>query len=604
LRYAKFLVWLFCAWGPLGPLLAQVAVDPQQQLENQQLLDIQRRQAQRQQEDTTAPTVHTAPATLQTKRPPVDGEYPCTRPQHIRLIGPSSADFDWVRGEFEPFIGKCLGSGSLQALIANLNDALQANGFITSRVQLDDMPFQSDALHIRLMAGRIGRLRITMPLDLHDKNSPPKEIGRDDQEPMAWLYRTLNMAMPTHEGKILNVRDLDHGAENIQRLGHQLSQFIVPQSEATAEQDAVHDIVMIWLISQPVWQANVQLDNASGVAFGRTNMNGRLSLQNLMGMADQWDISASGNVEAPNAYRKQQSSYLRFSVPLGYHRFNWVESKGQSALGVQGTTVTFTHHRQSTGTQLEWWWTIFRDGHYKVATQLAWERQSGISQINDVELTSLRRHARSRTVGLSVDWTGPGHQWHQEVVLTDTRRRPKADDEFNFEGESSTALSRRWTGQWTSAIQVGAYPGSYSFEWDLLSTRNPTPLSPQISLGGQYSVRGFTSDLSMSASDGALIRQEWQLYQLPKWLLPCEACGPSFVVMPYVALDVGKVWGSTVANHVPAGQRWTAGAALGLRASWATCSLDIAIATPLHGLHIEGQARPKFVPYLTLNIQI
>jgi filamentous hemagglutinin len=65
------------------------------------------------------------------RRPPVANEFPCRVVHRVQLLGSQATRFSWVLSEFAPFAGLCLGAGSLQALLLNLNDALLAQGYVT-----------------------------------------------------------------------------------------------------------------------------------------------------------------------------------------------------------------------------------------------------------------------------------------------------------------------------------------------------------------------------------------------------------------------------------------------------------------------------------------
>jgi hemolysin activation/secretion protein len=403
------------------------------------------------------------------------------------------------------------------------------------------------------------------------------------------------MAMPAQPGDVLNIRDLDHAAENVQRLGYALEQYIVPRVAAQPGADAVHDVAIAWAASPHLWQGSLNADNSASPAFGRTHVGAQLALNNLLGLADQTYLSVGGNVEARGPLRKQHSQALNVTLPWGYHRFSLSHSSSQSALGIHGTTVTFTNRRSDIDTQLEWAYTLYRDGHYKITPELTLGWRDGSSHIEDVELVVQRRHAKTRGAGVNLSWVGSGQQIQSTFSVTQTSRQHRAGDDFFFAEEPKVATTRRWSGQWQRAFTWQQQAAHHTLQWDVQSTRHPTPLSTDISLGGRYTVRGFTGDRPLTASDGMWVRNEWQ------W----QAAWPWPGLSPYLGLDAGKVWGAT-APATSQRKRWLAGAALGVRGQWGTAqhrySIDFSVATPLHGLYVEGEPRPRLVPYLFFSM--
>ncbi len=582
---ALFAAVLFCY-----PTLSksQSVTDTGNPVDAQRQLDIQRREAQQREQERASPAVHSETQTS-LLRLPVEGEQPCDQALRMQLDGPSATQFDWLTPLFNAFAGRCLGAKSLQALHDNLNDSLKNAGYVTSQVILAEPAIQDNVVQFHLMAGRIGQYRLLDP-NISTENGASPHLRAFTEWPHTTAWR---MAMPAQSGDLLNIRDLDHAAENVQRMGYALEQYIMPRVAAQPGTDAIHDVAIAWAAPSRPWQAGISSDNSSSPAYGRTHVGAQLAWNNLFGLADQTYLSLGGNAEAVGSQRKQYSQAVNFTLPWGYHRFSFSRSSNQSALGVQGTTVNFINRRSDTDTQFEWAYTLYRDGHYKITPEFTLGWRKGSSHIEDVELVVQRRHAKTRGLGVNISWVGAGQQIQTTFSAIQASRRQRVEDDAFFSDEPAVATTRRWNGQWLKAFAFSKQDVAYSLQWDVQSTRHPTPLSADISLGGRYTVRGFTGDRTLSASDGMWLRNEWQFLA---WPWPSSAA--------YLGLDAGKVWGATA----PSGQnaRWLAGAALGIRAQWGAfqsrCNFDFSVGIPLHGLHFEGVPRPRLVPYLTFSI--
>ena len=141
---------LACGVSAAGP-----ADDAVRDAQLRALEDQRRIQAQRHPDSLpVAPVLQLAPPTGP-QRVPVPDEQPCRVIQALQLTGPHAARFSWASQEFEPFAGRCLGPRSLQALVLNLNDALLAQGYVTSRFVLEPQDLSAGVLKVALNAGLI-----------------------------------------------------------------------------------------------------------------------------------------------------------------------------------------------------------------------------------------------------------------------------------------------------------------------------------------------------------------------------------------------------------------------------------------------------------------
>jgi hemolysin activation/secretion protein len=534
---------------------------------------MQRRQEEqlRQEGSRTRPT----PGVGAPRLPPTPNESPCLQVHSMQLEGPFANHFEWLQDDFALFQGRCLGNQSIQALLNNLNAHIQDQGYVTSRADIEPQPVDNGTLVVKINAGLIKGIRMGKD---RDKPAP-------DAVPLV-----MRTAIPTSPGRLLNVRDLDQGADNVQGLaGYSLTQFIVPSNlnDDKAGQSDVeppdHDLVLQWIPGRH-WQASIGFDNSLSPSMGRTRAFSQISLINPLNLADQLRLHVSSNAEAPGTNRRVTSSYLQYSVPLGYHRLGWSQSISRSGLGVRGTSVDFISRRYDKEQQLQWGWTLFRDGHFKIGTEMTWGEREGNSHIEDSELVNQRRNARTRSLGLSVSWVGDGLSIQTSLSRTDIYRQWVGDEYLFLQDEPTKTSAIKLDGQ--AWLALPWYQLQYSLSWQAQTTQGLSALSDTISLGGRYSVRGFTGDHPLVGYSGALLRQEMLLPATP-W--PCNNC----TLAPYLTMDMGRVWGT----GAPSGSPWLAGAGIGARFSWSSLHVDLSVSTPLQRSGIPQG--PTWVPYLS-----
>lgn len=107
--------------------------------------------------------------------------------------------------------GQCLGSEGISMLMSHLQNMLVAHGYITTRVVAAPQDLSSGTLTLTLIKGQTRHIAYA-----------------EDSDQYAGFYT----AMPAREGEILDLRDIEQGLENLQRLPTVSAQMeLVPGAE-------------------------------------------------------------------------------------------------------------------------------------------------------------------------------------------------------------------------------------------------------------------------------------------------------------------------------------------------------------------------------------
>jgi len=134
-------------------------------------------------------------------RLPVMPEAPCFHIARIVLAGEDSARFQWAlkaanrRGDRA--LGRCLGSEGINVVLARVQDALVARGYVTTRVLAGPQDLSTGTLVLTVVPGHVRALRFA---------GPPSRRA------------SLGNAVPVSPGALLNLRDIEQGLENLQRV--------------------------------------------------------------------------------------------------------------------------------------------------------------------------------------------------------------------------------------------------------------------------------------------------------------------------------------------------------------------------------------------------
>lgn len=139
-------------------------------------------------------------------------------------------------------------------LVANLQQQLVVDGYITSRVVFVDDSERDGTLMLKLMPGRIEDIR-------HHQDS----VGNAH----------LSSLFPGKRGDLVNLRHLEQGLENLQRL---------PSVNATLDVELNRDDLSSQIIvnrqQSRLWRINAYLDDAGHDAVGRYRTGLILSFDN------------------------------------------------------------------------------------------------------------------------------------------------------------------------------------------------------------------------------------------------------------------------------------------------------------------------------------
>ncbi|MGE8605080.1 POTRA domain-containing protein, partial [Bordetella trematum] len=177
---------------PLAPALAQTPHSaPQEWLRQQTRERVLREQRE------TAPYVRSrrAPPPLPERLP--RSEAPCVPIDRIRLTGEEADHFLWslqaANPRHDPATGRCLGTAGINVVMARVQNAIIARGFVTTRILAAPQDLTTGTLTLTLVPGRLRSIRFA---------------------PGTSLKATSWNAVPARRGDLLNLRDIEQALEN------------------------------------------------------------------------------------------------------------------------------------------------------------------------------------------------------------------------------------------------------------------------------------------------------------------------------------------------------------------------------------------------------
>ncbi|MDU4092041.1 MAG: ShlB/FhaC/HecB family hemolysin secretion/activation protein [Pantoea sp.] len=509
--------------------------------DEQFILQQQRQQALKEQLTPPVPDVRLSTPAAVSGRITFPSESPCFTINQVTLQGQQALPH-WLPLQTlaDRAVGKCLGTQGINLLMRRLQNRIISHGWTTTRVLAPAQDLKTGQLRLTIVPGKIRYVVMT-----------------SNSSRWFWPYG----AFPAHEGNLLDLRDIEQGLENLQRLPTvQAEMEIVP-----AEQPGESDII-IARQQRKFWRLGMSLDDAGTIATGRYQGGLTLSLDNPLALSDLFWFSITHDLQ-PGREKSNQNLSAWWSVPVGWWSLSLTGSDYHYHQTVAGLEEDYRYGGKSETLSAQLSRVLHRSSAQK--TTLTWDVQTRITRnyVNDTEVTVQRRHISSWKAGLQ-------HRHYIGSVTLDagisyqrgTRwfgAQPAQEEPFN----EGTALSRilRTDARLSLPFTLAGEKFRYDVAWQRQTSNTPLTTQEQFSIGGRWTVRGFDGERTLNANRGWLVRNDLS------WRLPLP--GSEF----YLAADYGEVDAkgkqSLAGNHL-------AGGAAGLRGSLWRISYDLFAGVP------------------------
>ncbi|HEA8558767.1 TPA: ShlB/FhaC/HecB family hemolysin secretion/activation protein, partial [Escherichia coli] len=357
----------------LSPLSLQAA-DIRRSGEDTFIIQQQRQEALEQQLTPSAPDVRlSAPGSFAHKiNFPV--ETPCFQIKQTELEGADALPH-WLPLQkiANGAVGHCLGAKGINLLMSTLQNRLVDHGYVTTRVLAPSQDLKSGILRLVIIPGVVRHVRLTP--------------DSDD-------YIQLYSSFPAHEGSLLDLRDIEQGLENMQRLpGVQADMEIVP-GEQPGESD-----ILITRKQDKYWRLGFSLDDSGTRSTGRYLGGITFSLDNPFSLSDLLYVSATHNF--PHYGGKGSKNYTaHYSVPFGYWQFSVTASDYDYHQTVAGAVEDYQYSGESQNLGMQLSRVLHRNGTQKTVLTYDVQARRSRNYINDTEIQVQRRQTAAWRLGL------------------------------------------------------------------------------------------------------------------------------------------------------------------------------------------------------------
>ena len=492
---------------------------------------------------------------------------PCLETDSVSFQGATLLGVRQLRSLAAPFVGRCLTLTEVDDLLRAVTNAYVDKGYVTARAMISPQGHTDGNLDILVVEGRV------------------ESVGYVDGQGSA---SELRAAFPGVTGEALNIRDIEQGLDQMNRL---------PSNNATVElaPGDAPGTTRVLVRNEPgrTWRATVGLDNSGQTATGRDQYQLHFSKDNLVGLGDLLSLSMNGDLRGLQGHSHRSKAFNAFySVPRGWWTVTGSLGLSDYASSVTGAGVAYGTKGDSITASLDIDRVIHRDAVGKTVAGVSLTRRETRNFLEDQKLETSSRTLSSIGVSLSHSRRLAGGvaqaraQWVQGVpVLGAGRdRNPESDEPRSQFGK--LALSAAHNRMFLLCGVRMTWSTQAFGQW----SPHTLPGEERLVIGSHDTVRGFHED-SLSGDIGAYIRNELALN------LYDAADGPSFLsgwsdcLDLYVGYDIGFIRRDEKEEE----ERGTIqGVTAGIRSTSGRILMDAAVSHPLDA--------PSFLEHESLEV--
>ncbi|WP_187505610.1 ShlB/FhaC/HecB family hemolysin secretion/activation protein [Pantoea agglomerans] len=470
-----------------------------------------------------------------TESAPASG--PCFEINQISLQQASLITPDTQKRLVAPYINQCLSLDRINQLVRAISEWYVQRGYITSRAFLTEQNLSHGTLNITVLEGKLEAIHL-----------------------QGASARQLNMAFPTRAGRILNLRDIEQGMEQINRLRTTPVQIeIIPSTQPG------YSIVNLTSTPEFPLTLGLNMDNSGQRSTGIGQLSASLVGNDLLGVADRWFVSG-GRSSAFSDWRNAQNFQAGVSVPYGYGLLDYSYSWSNYHSRFNANSFDWYSNGDNISNRLSGSWVLFRNGQIKTGLQVGLNHYVSHNWLNETLLQSSSRKLTSLQIGFNHTQKIAGGVATLNPMLS--RGMPWFDAESD-KGKSDDfpkAEFRKWSvssSYQRPVTQKMWWLSSFYAQW------SPDRLygSERLTIGGENSVRGYKEQY-LSGDVGGYLRNEmnYSLFTLP-------AIGE---VSTTLALDGGWLQ-SDKQDRYAAGTLWGSSLGLGTRNAHVSTQLSLGI---------------------------
>lgn len=432
--------------------------------------------------------------------------------------------------------GRCLGIEGIRTLATAIQNKLIGHGYITTRVVVPRQDLNQGILTLTVLSGVIGKITFS-----EDSNK----------------YANLSTTFPGHKGDLLDLRAIEQGLENIQRIPGADANVVLRPGEDAGETD-----IEIQRTQSSSWRIGGWFDDAGSKYTGRYQAGMALYLDNPTSLNDMF-YAAVGRDLHFQKQRNSKNGSLYYSVPFGFWSLDMYASQNEYLQKIAGDWVDFQYQGKSKNLSLKVNRLLYRNENQKTTASIQLLKNDSRYYVNDTELSIRKRDVVNAITRLN-------HRLYLGQTVVDAMVSYQRNTSWlGAQQQAGTSSKSRIVNLDVSAlIPFSLFGQSMSYQPRYQQQYSPDQLATQdqFSIGNRWTVRGFDGELNLSSNRGYSLSNTVNLH-LPK-----------LNQQLYTGLDYGKVNGKNSDNFASG---HLVGGVVGIKGAWKAIGYDAFAGIPI-----------------------
>ncbi|WP_353166007.1 ShlB/FhaC/HecB family hemolysin secretion/activation protein [Providencia sp.] len=401
----------------------------------------------------------------------------CFNVSQIELVGISVFDSTMNERWIFPYQGQCLSLETIQNLTKQITNEYIEKGYITSQAFIPEQDLSSQHLRILVIEGRIESITV--------EDSPPRLVA---------------MTFPHLTGSILNLRDIEQGLEQLNRSTS--ARYTIDIQPGT--QSGYSRVVIQKQARTIPLSSQLSLDNLGNKSTGKQLLTGSLTADSLFGLGEQWSLSANTDTDFSRSHHSRYA-VAAINVPYGYWSYRYQFYRNSTLQPFQASGQQYRYEGKNTNQQFDISRLVYRDGKQRLTLQSSLKHKNATTQlasqtltISSPTLTSLSFTPQySTTLGQGYFTFNPAAEWGISAFGASPDTLAKDSPRSHYRKFSLSSSYQYYFSH--GLTYLTSFYGQYSPD-NLYGIE-------RISIGGQYSVRGY-HEQSLSGNRGGYWRNE------------------------------------------------------------------------------------------------
>ncbi len=452
------------------------------------------------------------------------------------------------------YTGSCMGIAEIDKLMHEITNFYIDKGYVTTRIAIPQQNMQSGRLQLLVMEGVVEDIILN-------------ENTRADRAQIA-------MAFPFIRGKLLNLRDIEQGLDQLNRLASSNATMqLLPGNKPGGSRILITNKV------NKANRASLGYDNSGQNSTGKNKGLASLERDNLLRLGDAWSFNYNKDTASHSGVRGSEVYAGNFSLPFGYWNFsqNFSHSEYNVTTNLINQSIRSAGQTDSSQSKIDR--VIYRNQDSKLSLNTA------------LKLKNAKATDEPGTYNLSILNAGIDYTLRAfNALWSVSSSYERGLDAFGARNDADALAASNPSAQFNKYIfDASVYKpftiSKANLAWRTVVSGQKSPDhlfgSERISIGDRYSVRGF-DNTSILGDSGGYMRNElaWNLPQFTENKYINNIAGN---LQPYIGVDAG-------ATKLHLGKDSEVGASSGYVSGWATgirnnsqwLSLDLAYAQAIN----------------------